>query len=163
MLLTNSDKNITIEEIEKIEKELDIIFPSELKKFYLKYNGGESNKKYFNIKNLMSNYQITFFKPMLKEQMLKGEMTISIYKHYILGIEKKYLISNLIPFADDLFGNFLCIDKYGKIYYYAMDMWSFDISLEYNLKENLYLLANSFNEFLDMLTEEPNPEFEDEE
>ncbi len=158
MFLTNSDKNITIEEIEEIEKELDIIFPSELKNFYLKYNGGRPNKKFFIIDGFIENYEVISFK-----SMLENKRDLSILKHYTIGIEKGYLIKNLIPFASTFDGNFLCINKVGEVYYYTIDTWDFNLSLSNNLKENLYLLANSFNEFLDMLTEEPNPEFEDEE
>ena len=39
--IINSEIPILIEDIEKFEKDNDIIFPENLKNLYLKYNGGE--------------------------------------------------------------------------------------------------------------------------
>ena len=56
---------------------------------------------------------------------------------------------NLIPFAFDWGGNYLCLEKNSwQIIYYVRDVWSENISREANFKKIQLLLRNHLRNFL---------------
>ena len=71
--------------------------------------------------------------------------------------ELNELPRNLIPFAFDWGGNYLCLEKNSwQIIYYVRDVWSENISREANFKKNSFVIAKSFEEFLNYLEENPD-------
>ncbi len=149
--LKNSSSFLTREDIGIIEKELKIIIPKEMQDFYLKFNGGIPNRKYFFVPQYVDNLKIRFFKFFKFE----NSKSLTIEESYNNGIKRGFLYQNLIPFANDDGGNYFCINNEGKTFYYAIDAWTDSLTNEENIKENLILLANSFNEFIDKLTSKP--------
>lgn len=93
--------NLTPDTLFGIEKEFDIILTNNLKEFLLKNNGSIPSKKYFDTlssKEEVLNNVIDF----------NSESIESFGK--IFNILKKILPLNVIPFAKDGFGNYICID-----------------------------------------------------
>lgn len=71
--------------------------------------------------------------------------------------ELNELPRNLIPFAFDWGGNYLCLEKNSwQIIYYVRDVWSENISREANFEKNSIIIAKSFDEFLNCLEENPD-------
>lgn len=66
---------------------------------------------------------------------------------------KDILLGNLVPFASDWGGNYFCFDSHGRIYFYSLDDWSAEMSMEENKKNAARLLANDFDSFFERLEE----------
>lgn len=72
-----------------------------------------------------------------------------------LKIKNKRMPSHILPFGEDPYGNQICIscagEDYGHIYF-----WDHEKEVDYTVSDdsdysNLYLISNSFQEFLDGL------------
>lgn len=141
---------IKFEDIQKIEKDFQIILPLDYKHFLLEKNGGLPKKNTFNLNNYEEKCEIFF----------SIDDGITTYKHLTLEeqwtdlVKLSYLPDDLYPMGRDGGGNYICIslkgENYGKIYFYdhEVDNENDDGSLN---RENLYLIANNFIEFLEKL------------
>jgi len=128
-----TEQKLTIEELQDFENKLDTKLPESYKEFILENNGGIPEKRYFG------DYAISrFFSIKYGEDGGKIE-----YVKRVLGnaIPKEFL-----PMADDEGGWLFCLslaeDTYGQIYFCPLD------------RNEVELIANSFEEFLGGLTEE---------
>jgi cell wall assembly regulator SMI1 len=133
------------EAIADYEKELDFRLPEEYRQFLLKCNGGDSpNRGKFaytliNGSNMRSNFE-TFFGLGLEknhldirqnqrtQQRLQGQPSYFFIIGYALG---------------SIVGIGISEDTFGKIY-----VW------ENTVSDDIIFVANSFNEFLDMLRDD---------
>lgn len=146
----NQEKEITISDVEQIEKELKIKMPSQLKDFILKCNGGmPENNAWLDPDDEYDYVAIHELIPIKYYNKFDND------KNYLMdGITKnlwnrKLLPETLLPFAKDAGGNYFCINLANdKIYYYTLDTWSDQLSLTDNYKQNTRFLCNSFNEFI---------------
>jgi SMI1-KNR4 cell-wall len=134
---------------------MGLIFPKEYRDHLLTHNGGRCTLKYFH------------FKGQLKDSFSSIDWFLAICdgKHdnllryfYIFKIQRKRLPFRLIPIAHDPGGNLICIScdgvDNGFIYF-----WDHENEVDYQVADdsdfsNLYLIAKSFNEFLDGLTKD---------
>ncbi|TXK74409.1 SMI1/KNR4 family protein [Mesonia sp. K4-1] len=123
--IINSEIPILIEDIEKFEKDNDIIFPENLKNLYLKYNGGEieiSDSNFYDFASLK-------YGEFRLEELLND-----------LQIEENVIPENFIPFATTGVGHIITIkisdSIYNEIYLFRYD--------ELNPKK----ISNSLEEFL---------------
>lgn len=134
--------------IASLEKRLDIVLPSEYKEHILKYNGGYPNKECFDTQG-GGRSKIHYFYAIYDGEYSNFEKSFNIFK-----IEETRMLSHVFPIAYDDGGNQICIsigDKdYGKIYF-----WDHEEESDEPDYENMYLIANSFNEFLEGLFECP--------
>jgi len=128
----------SIKEIDVFEFENNIDLPKDYKNFLFKYGD-------FFVED---NYE---YKPLQPSPLTEdGYDAIeyfygsNIYSN--LGIYKERLNEQLLPIADQAFGDFICIgvkNEYrGKIYFWVHD-------LSYLMEESLFLVANSLEEFID--------------
>ena len=137
----NCDKKISTTEIESVENKYNFKYPEEIKKHYLKCNGGYPNKELYEYDG--EEYKINYF-------LSIGNKVNSFEKIYELLRSDDVFPSWLIPFADDEGGNFFAFSvlekDYGSIYYY---------SHEFELGEDpaLYVkkISDNFSSFLSNL------------
>jgi len=144
-----TEKKLTIEEVEKIEREIGLIFPMEYKEHLLKYNGGkcEPNEFSFFENGVLETSAIDWFLA-----IYDGDGDNLLEYINILKIEEKRIPNSLIPIATDDCGNIICISCEGKdcgsVYF-----WDHEKEIDYNSEDdsnwsNLYLISPSFNEFI---------------
>lgn len=132
LILNLSEEKISNDELLEFEQSIGYELPRSYKKFILKNNGGVPSNKYF------SEFSIALF-----FSFKYGKMTIDkIYKEFNNLVPKGF-----IAIADEPGGDFICINlntdqNYGHIFYISHDN---DVPL---------LVAESFEQFLDGLTEE---------
>ncbi|NWJ46824.1 MAG: SMI1/KNR4 family protein [Chloroflexi bacterium] len=136
--------------IQQAEKELGVQFPDSYCAFLLEHNGGHP---------LQSSFPLT-------EELLTPRGSIHwffcIDKSSVYDIRKKMrtyedrVPSNFLTIAADPGGNLICISfkgvDAGKVYY-----WDHEGELDkssVDSYENVYLIANTFEEFINSLTEE---------
>lgn len=119
---------ITNEDFSYLEKKYNAQFPDEFKEFYSKNNGADIYLCQFK-----DVYEVNSFLP------LRGDWSIESVKDDELS--DGIIPINMIPFADDEGGDFYYINLIDKaIYLIRSD----------NIERYL-LIANSFNEFLEIL------------
>ena len=171
ILYRNGNKGISIEIINKFEKDTKVKFPDDYKSFLVKYNGGEIDGEYFVMVNGDDKY--------LKEntnihmEILYG-LGNEIYKYnsieYYRNAFDDYLPVRFFPIGGDGAGNYFCIslcenNTFGNIFYCFHDIPK-DESLSNwvegdidktgcNDMNGVYKLADSFTEFVNKL--EPIP------
>ena len=123
--IINSEIPILIEDIEKFEKDNDIIFPENLKNLYLKYNGGEieiSDSNFYDFASLK-------YGEFRLEELLND-----------LQIEENVIPENFIPFATTGVAHIITI-KFSDSIYNEIYLFRYD---ELNPKK----ISNSLEEFL---------------
>jgi len=152
---SETEQPLTTHEIENIERFVGLNFPNEYKKHLLKFNGGRCLP---NIFTFIENGKVT---------SSCGDWFLAIYdgkydnlKNYIENykIEEKRLPDHMLPIAHDPGGNLICIscdgDDSGMIYF-----WDHETEVNYEISNdsdysNLYLIAKSFDEFINQLKED---------
>lgn len=152
-LFVNSAKSINDNDIKELEKELGIIFPNEIKKHYLKYNGGFPVKDRFYMEDYDSYTSINGFIPIKYHYENIDDWTMEeVYSNF--NKTKRVLPINFIAFASDYGGNKFCIDiESENIFLVYMDLG--------NPIENPNAIRNicfSFDEFINSLEEEEEEE-----
>lgn len=117
------EKAITEIDLINIEKRLDTKLPEDFKTHYLKFNGGEPEKTLWIDKdNRFENIEIRDFISFLYNQDFKDDPAFSLPERVIEEWENKEVLVNLIPFAMDWLGNYICINKKDhKIHYFDRD------------------------------------------
>jgi hypothetical protein len=152
VIFSQTEAQINLAQIENLEMLVGLNFPTEYKDHLLKYNGGQCtpNRFSFDVHGQESQSYIDWFLAIYDGEYDNLQNYIEIYK-----IEDKRLPSHILPIAHDPGGNLICIscgkNDEGSIYFWdhenEVDYSSFDNS-EYS---NLYLIARSFNEFINGL------------
>ena len=144
--------------IDNVEKKLEVSFPSSFKSHYFKWNGGDPNLSCFVNDNINYDYiEIRDFIPMKYSKQFEDDPDFTLEGRAINEWKLNELPKNLIPFAFDWGGNYLCLEKNSwQIIYYVRDVWNENISREANFKKNSIIIAKSFDEFLNCLEENPD-------
>ncbi|KEQ46271.1 SMI1/KNR4 family protein [Streptococcus oralis] len=152
------DKNLSENDFNEVEKKLEVSFPASFKSHYFKWNGGTPNLSCFVNDNIDFDYiEIRDFIPMKYSKQFEDDPDFTLEGRTINEWELNELPINLIPFAFDWGGNYLCLEKNSRqIIYYVRDVWSENISREANFKKNSIIIAKSFDEFLNCLEENPD-------
>jgi hypothetical protein len=153
VIFSKMEKAITPKEIEEIEYYIGLRFPEEYREHLLKFNGGQCvpNVFHFLENGKDSSSCVNWFLGIYdgKYDSLKKDIDI-------LKVEEKRMPSHMLPIADDPGGNMICIScgasDYGYVYF-----WDHESEVDYTVSgdddySNLYLIAKSFNEFLNGLT-----------
>ncbi|WP_428659624.1 SMI1/KNR4 family protein [Runella sp.] len=151
MIKKNVLKQISLSKIEEFATEQGVIFPEDYEKFLYEYNGGFPVLQKFQTMDKKENSSCEIF--------FGIDDDLTIYKHLTLNEVwqsniKMDMPEEIYPIGQDGGGNQICIclkgENYGKVYFYDHEWWNEDD--EGNITwENLYLIANSFTEFLEKL------------
>lgn len=134
------------DEINEIEKKLKVKFPKDYREFLLKYNGGiveKNNKNAINVKNIEENIVIDVLFGIVE----KEESDIYYWNQQM----KEDMMEGAVLIGDDIIQGFIvmfCHDDNKGIYYWD-DAYNFQNSDDEN---NMYWIANSFNEFIKLLS-----------
>ena len=152
------DKNLSENDFNDVEKNLEVSFPASFKSHYFKWNGGTPTLSCFVNDNIDYDYiEIRDFIPMKYSKQFEDDPDFTLEGRAINEWKLNELPINLIPFAFDWGGNYLCLEKNSwQIIYYVRDVWSENISREANFKKNSIIIAKSFEEFLNYLEENPD-------
>ncbi len=137
---------VTLHDIQSVEKEIGLVFPKEMIDHYLRFNGGFAERNRWEYEE-GEFHCVHGFIP-IKHPSGSRKTIEEVYKKMI---SKNLLPKTFIPFARDPGGNFFCTDENGKVYYYVMDVWDDELSIEQNQKTATELICNSFAEFIDGL------------
>lgn len=148
-LIFEETKNPTTEsEIASLEKRLNITLPNQYRDHILKYNGGYPSKECFDTQG-GGRSKIHYFYAIYNGKYSNFENTYTKFK-----IKQNRLLPHIFPIAHDEGGNQICIsigeNDYGYVYF-----WDHEEEDDEPSYENMYLIANSLNEFLDNLFECP--------
>ncbi|WP_333819902.1 SMI1/KNR4 family protein [Ohtaekwangia sp.] len=110
-------QKLSKEEIENIQKEIDVAFPKNYVDFILMYNGGRFNETVYKLPH--EDVVICDFLPVLDSN---SNRTI---KDYLALVNDEQPQINWLPFGFDPGGWVFCIsllkDKYGEVYLFRMD------------------------------------------
>ncbi|MCX7570162.1 SMI1/KNR4 family protein [Tumebacillus sp. DT12] len=148
MILEESERLLTPEELVAAEQRLKVVFPTDFREFLLKHNGGRPTPNKFDFIDTngeSSNSQIDFFFAIFEGHIDNLEI------EYRARVEEDRLLPHFVPIANDPFGNLICLsvrsEDLGKVYF-----WDHEIEPETAGYENMSLIADSFTEFLGKLT-----------
>ena len=146
--------SVTLKEIEDIENYAGLIFPKEYREHLLKFNGGRCDPNVFGFvqDGIKTESCVNWF-------LAAHEGKYDNLKDYIftLKIDEKRMPTHILPIADDPGGNQICVSCGVKDYGY-MYFWDHENEVDYSISDdddysNLHLIAKSFNEFLNGLTD----------
>jgi hypothetical protein len=145
----NTAKSINDNDIIEFQKKLGIILPDEIKKHYLKYNGGFPVNERFYMKDYDTYTSINGFMPIKYHYDNIDDWTMEeVYLHF--NKTKGILPDNLLAFASDYGGSKFCVNlENQKIFLVYMDLG--------NPMENPFAIrkiCSSFDKFINNLEEE---------
>jgi hypothetical protein len=138
-------KKISIKDVDKLEKSLNIILPKKYKEFLLKYNGGKPDPYNFDIPKRGDSALNYFFG-------IRGPKDYDLQELVERKIDR--IPSNFIPIGVDSFGNNVCVgiksNYVEKIYFWDHEKESTDEN-DNPTMDNMYFLANDIDEFIEKL------------
>lgn len=162
--------------VEEVEKKLGVKFPKEYKECVIKYHGARPVQKLFNVEGM----ERVFGK--FLDYVKRYSYSNTLLECYVNETDEQYgtIPTGVIPFADDPSGNYICFD-YGEnsvnpriVFLNQDNCISLDIidgdweesgidideyesekeAIQVLQRQTLQFVANSFEEFLNMLYEE---------
>lgn len=150
------ENSLSTEDLDRIERKLQINIPIPIKNHYLKFNGGYPNKSLFTDVDEVLEIEIMDFIPFLYAKEFGDDPIFTIEGRVLEYWENNKIPRYLLPFAMDWGGNYIAYNlKNNQIYYYVTDSWSEDIGIEENFVKNSQLIANNFDDFLQNLQNNP--------
>ncbi|WP_083900845.1 SMI1/KNR4 family protein [Azospirillum sp. B4] len=133
------------------ESKMGIALPEQLKSFTLHQNGGRPKRRYWHGDGGLVFWVDTLI-PI--EATVNNQAPNGMVTTYLNTTSQDILPKTVIPFARDPGGNFFCIDADAEsIWYYAMDVWDDALSPTENHKKCRDFLADSFEVFMNGLSE----------
>jgi cell wall assembly regulator SMI1 len=152
MKIESYNHPITEDDIKVFERENNIILPNDYKKFLIEYNGGEPLSSLFKLNRELGTIVIN---------NLYGLNTKEKYDDIIKAMQtySNRISNQFIPIGDDPGGDQIVLgisgDFKGKVYFWDHNTeLENDVFTENELPENMYFLADSFDEFIDKLEED---------
>lgn len=150
IILKNSNDKIELSDIQKFEKEINMVFPDDFKSFLLRTNGGYPTEQLFtpSFNEIEPNTFEIFEQGTDVEQFLSLN---EIQFEYGDIVDEEYIPAEYVPFARTSFGNLLLIrldntECYGNIYFSNHDL--FDTQ---NNRFAISKIGGSFTEFINSL------------
>lgn len=148
MILLENFGGLSTKRLKNFEEKHILRLPVDYRCFLLKNNGGYIENGNFLINDFQGEDRIEVFHGLdLKQRFSNIEYLIETYSD-------RFNVK-VLPIGHDGGGNFICLDvnegqNYGKVYFYdnEVDNENDDGSLN---RDNLYLISNSFTEFLEKL------------
>ncbi|MGY1462023.1 SMI1/KNR4 family protein [Bacillus toyonensis] len=139
-------KEITDENIQRVERYFNIKFPMNFIQCVNKYDGGYPRPKIFDVPGQDENV----FSKLLTFDFESSNSIIKVYEDI-----KDQLPDNIYPFGKDSFGNHLCFDYRSNPVSPTIVFWDHE---EDEIENAIYPVCSTFTELLDSLRD-----FEDEE
>ena len=137
-------EQLTPDDIQEIERKVNINLPKHLSEHYLKYNGGIPDKPYFYSDISDIETCVHAFLPM----KYIDEIGFTLEEGYLDFKNRKVIPEKFLPFAHDAGGNPFCINlENGQVVIIWLDCG--EVS-----EEEICFLADDFDEFLNSLGEE---------
>ena len=138
------------EEIQQFEARWKVKLPEDYKLFLLESNGGAPTPRTFHVPRWeLEGSALDFFHGFHDEPYSRLERAFEVYTDRIPA--------DLLPIGRDAFGNIVCIGwkgkRKGKIYFWDHEDELDENGLFVQDYRNVYLVANSLQEFLDKLEE----------
>ena len=131
------------EQLDEVERGLEVVFPEEYRAFLAEHNGGHPQPEAFRM-------------PSGDVEMVDRFLGIRPGEHNDLtryvGVYQARVPRELVPVAHDSFGNLICIGVRGA-YTGKVFFWDHDREVEEGEEpdyENVALIAGDFEEFLEM-------------
>ncbi|PQP03546.1 SMI1/KNR4 family protein [Pseudomonas frederiksbergensis] len=145
---SNDEATITPADLDHLESAIGKKLPTPFRNHYLKYNGGIPERAYWVSEDFFDPIEVASFRP-----ITYGEPTL--LSTYQLMLKKQVLPAHLLPFADDLGGNFFCLNlDSGAISYFTTDTFDSDLSPEENQAESEKPICSNFLRFVQGLIDE---------
>lgn len=151
-IFTETEAKLNLSEIHEIEQFVGIKFPDQYKEHLLQHNGGQCSPNVFkfNENGIWTESCIDWFLAIYNGEYDSLKNYIQTYK-----IEQKRMQSHLLPIAHDPGGNLICIscggEDNGFIYFWDHENEINYVDLDDKEYSNLYLIAKTFNEFINGL------------
>ncbi len=150
--ITETEKQISISDINEIEKEFNLKFPTQFVGHLLKFNGGKPKPNAYDfIENgKKTSSDLDWFLAVYDGQYDNIIKYLGIYKK-----DSKRIPTHFLPIGHDSGGNLVCIScgekDYGYVYFWDHENEiDYDVFDDYEYK-NIYLISKSFDEFLNSL------------
>ena len=150
MIVLDSERPVLEPELKSIESKYGFNFPSQYRAFLLQHNGGRPEPARFQFLDANGPYSDSLVNWFLA--IYDGECDNFEKAFRALKVEHVRIPQNLVPIADDPFGNMICIsvsgDDVGAVYFWDHEK---DADCRVALpptRDNFDLIAHSFNEFL---------------
>lgn len=138
-------------DIEKLENDLGIRLPEEMRSHYLRFNGGTPNLDWFPMMDDWDAIWIQKFLPIATRDA--EEPTIQSVYSRVAG--NAGYPRSLIPFAIDPGGNLFCVDTdSGAVHYWLTDTYDEALSDAENCRKADRHLTDSFDQFVTSLVSE---------
>jgi len=153
LILSDSEKALSDADLKKVEKDLGIKLPNEFVEFYKLHNGGEADRTTFeDYYKKIDDIEISNFFSLLYRQDFQDDPDYTLDGRIKNEWLENKIPKNLLPFTMDWGGNYICIGlDDGVIYYYFLDVWSKNLSVEQNFASNTQPIAPSFSYFINNL------------
>lgn len=153
--IINCEKKIGRADITKTEEKLSITLPDDFVSHYLQFNGGISEKSWWDGDEDFEPIEMAAFKPFAYNSQTNNAPESLIDGCYISMVDREVIPKNLLPFANDWGGNFFCLDLDNySIVYFATDSFDEDLTMQENLRKLQRYLTNSFANFVNGLVAE---------
>lgn len=153
--IINCEKNIGRADITKTEEKLSITLPDDFVSHYLQFNGGISEKSWWDGDEDFEPTEMAAFKPFAYNSQTNNAPESLIDGCYISMVDREVIPKDLLPFANDWGGNFFCLDLDNySIVYFATDSFDEDLTMQENHRKLQRYLTNSFANFVNGLVAE---------
>ncbi|MCL2310596.1 MAG: SMI1/KNR4 family protein [Proteobacteria bacterium] len=152
---TETERSLTDNDFTLVEQKLGVKLPHDFVAFYKLNNGGTPDKPVtHDFYEKMEDIEIRDFIPILYAEEFQDDPDFTLEGRAKEHWHKKEVPENLLPFAFDWGGNYICLGlPDGLIYYYVRDVWSENLSTEQNFLRNSTPIAPSFRHFIEHLSE----------
>lgn len=141
-------------DLDHLESVIGCKLPASFRAHYLKYNGGMPERAYWVGEDDYEPIEVAVFKP-----IAHGDYTL--LSSYRLMLQKQVLPARLLPFANDLGGNFFCLDlDTGAVSYFTTDTFDSDLSPAENQAKSERPVCPDFLQFVQGLIDEEDADEE---
>lgn len=143
------------DDVTAAEQELGFALPPAFVALCLHSNGGAPDRSWLINQDRGVEQQVNWFLPVKPGGNRERR---GIVGTYLQMTEERLLPTNSLPFAIDAGGNFFLLEHItGRVWFMPMDEWEHEETAEQNWARSSTTVADSFEEFLDALTDEAPP------
>lgn len=158
--LLKSDAPITESDFSALETAVGYQFPGDFKALYLNFNGGSPNLAAWAEDENYEPIIIRRFKSIAPVGATDSSETRYIGGCYQRMVQRDVIPPHLVPFANCVANNFICLDKHsGRVIYFAVDVFQPDIAMCLNHVNAQKSLSVSFEAFISSLVDEDEVDF----
>ena len=153
--LSRSEPTVCMSDLGILESNIGQQLPEFFKDFYLKQNGGISDKDWWDSGDEYEPVRVKKFKSVAVSGADDAADTRLLGGCYVEMISKNVIPQTFMPFAIDDGVNFFCLDLTdGNVCFYATDSFDPENSFAANHAKAYRWLASSFDAFVEGLKDE---------